>query len=149
MAAAVAAALCVGAAAGYLVNHGTAFQLFFGNENRPSVEAQQEYNEYGRLSMNLPTMERVPMDEDLAKDLVGDYLSDERYIWQIGEYTLTVEDYLLDEHTGTAKIYYTLSRPGGVEELTAFPQDGEVAADGTGIGIPHFCVLQGGNRQSD
>lgn len=143
VAAAMVAALSISAAAVYAVNHGPAFQMFFGNESRPSVEAQQEYDEYGRLSLNLPDTERVPVDEDLAENLVGDYLPDASYTWQIGEYTLTVEDYLLDEHTGTAKIYYILSRPGGVEGLTVFPQDGNVAVDGTGIGLPHFCVLQG------
>ena len=144
LAACLAAALCVGAAAGYGANHSTVFQLFFGNENRTSVEAQQEYDEYGRLTLNLPDTERVPVDEEEAESLVGSYLSEEPFVWQVGEYTLTVEQYLLDEHTGTAKIYYSLYRPGGIEGLAVSPYDGTVWADGTGIGMPHFCVRTDG-----
>ena len=53
----------------------------------------------------------------LEEALVGDYLPKTGYVWQVGEYTLTVESYLLDEHTGAGRVYFTLERPGGVEEL--------------------------------
>lgn len=144
LAACLAAALCVGAAGAYAASHSGVFQALFGDQSRTSVAAQTEYDEDGRLLINLPDTERVPVDEDAAEALVGSYLSDQPVVWQVGEYTLTVEQYLLDEHTGTAKIYYSLYRPGGIEGLVADPLDGTVWSDGTGIGMPHFCVQADG-----
>ena len=77
----------------------------------------------------------VPLEEAL----VGDYLPKTGYVWQVGEYTLTVESYLLDEHTGTGRVYFTLERPGGVEGLQITPEDGEAWADGSGISL-NFCA---------
>ena len=71
---------------------------------------------------------------------VGDYLPKTGYVWQVGEYTLTVESYLLDEHTGAGRVYFTLERPGGVEGLAVSSEDGETWADGTGVAL-NFCVL--------
>ena len=78
----------------------------------------------------------VPLEEAL----VGDYLPKTGYVWQVGEYTLTVESYLLDEHTGAGRVYFTLERPGSVEGLTVSPEDGETWADGTGVAL-NFCTL--------
>ena len=144
LAACLTAALCVGAAGAYAAGHSGVFQALFGDQSRTSVAAQTEYDEDGQMVLNLPDTERVPVDEDAAETLVGSYLSDQPVVWQVGEYTLTVEQYLLDEHTGTAKIYYSLYRPGGIEGLVVSPYDGTVWADGTGIGMPHFCVQTDG-----
>ena len=133
-----------GAAGAYAAGHSGVFQALSGDQSCTSVAAQTEYDEDGRMILNLPDTERVPVDEDAAETLVGSYLSDQSVVWQVGEYTLTVEQYLLDEHTGTAKICYSLYRPGGVEGLAVSPYDGTVWADGAGIGIPHFCVQTDG-----
>lgn len=147
LAACLAAALCVGAAAGYTVVRGeippdlsAAVEALFGNRGRGSVEAAVEYDETGGMSLNLPNRERVPVDEAQAEALVGDYLPETGYVWQVGDYTLTVESYLLDEHTGTGRVYFTLERPGGVEGLQTAPEDGEAWADGSGIAL-NFCAL--------
>lgn len=146
LAACLTAALCVGAAAGYTVvreekfpDLDAAVEAMFGNQGRDSVEATVEYDETGGMSLNLPNQERVPVDAAQAEALVGEYLPGTGYVWQVGDYTLTVESYLLDEHTGTGRVYFTLERPGGVEGLQITPEDGEAWADGSGISL-NFCA---------
>lgn len=138
MLAAVAAALCAGAAAVWFIGHGGAYQAFFGNESRPSVKEKQAFNDWGEQILALPNEERVPVDEARAEAVVGEYLPEEGYTWHIGEYTFTVESYLLDEETGTGKISYSIARPGGVEGLTVSLEDGEVWANGAGIAVVFF-----------
>ena len=113
LAACLTAALCVGAAAGYTVvreekfpDLDAAVEAMFGNQGRDSVEATVEYDETGGMSLNLPNQERVPVDAAQAEALVGEYLPGTGYVWQVGDYTLTVESYLLDEHTGTGRVYF-------------------------------------------
>lgn len=150
LAAAVLAALCVGAAAGYHVvrgertaDQGQALQSLFGEQGRPSTQAETRYDADGRMTLNLPNQERVPLDGEQALGQVGDYLPETGYIWQVGDYTLTVESYLLDEHTGTVRISYRLERPGGVEGIQVAPEDGEVWYDGSGVAI-QFCTCTEG-----
>lgn len=140
VAAAVIAALSISAAAVYAVNHGPAFQAFFGNEGRSSTEYTEMYDEYGNFYVASMNEERVPVDEEQAEALVGEYLSDTGWVWQVGEYTVTVENYLLDENTGTAKVYYSLYRPGGVEGII-WGENGAVGWDGSGIKPLQFSTL--------
>lgn len=140
--AAAVAALCAGAAGVYLTSHGAMLEMFFGNETRPSIREKAAFNERGEQTLALPNEERVPMDGEQAEALVGEYISDGGYAWTIGEYILTVEEYLLDETAGTGRIYYTLERPGGVEGLTISPEDGEVWPNGEGVTVV-FCVRKG------
>lgn len=149
LAACLAAGLCLAATAGYAVvrgekapDLGAALEGLFGNESRPSLQAQTKFDETGGQSLNLPDRERVPLDGEQAEALLGEYLPETGYVWQIGEYTLTVESWLLDEHTGAGRVYFTLERPGGVEGLQVAPEDGETWADGSGITL-NFCVRNG------
>lgn len=149
VAAVMAGVLCMATAAGYAAVRGevlpdlaAAVEALFGNERRGSTQAQEAYDDLGRQTLNLPDRERMPVDGEQALALVGDYLPETGYVWQVGEYTLTVESYLLDEHTGTGRVYFTLERPGGVEGLTVSPEDGETWADGSGIAL-NFCTLDG------
>lgn len=145
VAAAVIAVLSVSAAASYAIvrgevptDIGAALEGFFGNESRSSVESNSVYDESGKLILGLPNKEQVPVDETQAEALVGDYLPDTGYVWQIGEYTVTVESYLLDENTGTAKVCYSLYRPGGVEGFW----------DGSGIRSLLFRTLVDGEWET-
>ena len=147
VAAAVVAALSISAAAVYAVNHGPAFQAFFGNEGRSSTEYTEMYDEYGNFYVVSMNEERVPVDEEQAEALVGEYLSDTGYVWQVGEYTVTVENYLLDENTGTAKVYYSLYRPDGVEGIV-WGENGEIGWDGSGISPLLFSALVDGEWSS-
>ena len=73
----------------------------------PSWDEEQVYGQNGKLDHSWYNRQTVPADPDQAMALLGDYLPESGYQWQIGDYTLTVESYVLDEHTGTAKSYYT------------------------------------------
>lgn len=151
VAAAAVAVLTISAAAAYTIMRGevpadigTALEGFFGSESRSSVESTTVYDENGKVVLDLPNKEQVPVDEEQAEALVGSYLPDTGYVWQIGEYTVTVESYLLDENTGTAKIYYSLYRPGGVEGIFVYPEDGSLDWDGSGISPLYFYALVDG-----
>lgn len=119
IAAALVAALCVTATAAYNI-----FRQEVPLEPTKTVpgilgsglkswERTENYNEYGVLEAYWPNREMVEVDPEQAQALVGDYLPEYGYQWQIGDYTFTVEGYLLDEHTGTAKFYYCVEHPGG------------------------------------
>lgn len=123
IAAAAAALLCGTAAAAYdfytrqnvAVDEPQTVQGIVGG-GQPSWDEEQVYDEYGKLEHNWYNRQTVPADPDQAMALLGDYLPESGYQWQIEDYTLTVEGYVLDEHTGTAKFYYTVEHPGGFPE---------------------------------
>ena len=137
-AAAAVAVLSVGAMAASFASHSAVFQGFFGNESHPSLQYGADYDERGLYLMN---NERLPVDEEQAEALVGAYLPEESYTWQIGAYTLTVESYLLDENTGTAKVNYSLHRPGGLEGITVDRRTGCADFYGKGSILPSFRAL--------
>lgn len=124
IAAALVAALCVTATAAYNyyirqnvpVDEGQTVQGIVGG-GQPSWDEEQVYDEHGKLEHSWYNRQTVPADPDQAMALLGDYLPECGYQWQIEDFTLTVEGYALDEHTGTAKFYYTVEHPGG------FPED--------------------------
>lgn len=142
--AAAAAVLCAGAAAGYWItrtevtveeSRPAIVEGLFGDNSRPTVEEQTRVEEDGSVSLNLPNRERVPVEMPEALAVVGDYLPDTGYAWTVGDYTLTVEAYLLDQETGTGKIYFLLERPDGLEGVEIAPEDGEVWFNGEGISL--------------
>lgn len=121
VAAALIAALCATATAAY--------QLFQQNVavNKPQLvqgimgsggtawDEEKNYDQMGRLSY-WPKRELAPVDEAEALRLLGDYLPESGYQWQIEDFTFTVEGYVLDEHTSTGRIYYSIEHPGGFPE---------------------------------
>ena len=122
IAAALVAALCFTATASYQIfRQQTAMDpvkavagILSGGQH-PWTETTV-YNEYGLIEGYWPNRETVPIDEGQAKALLGEYLPECGYQWQIGDYTFTVEGYVLDEHTGTARFYYSVEHPGGFPE---------------------------------
>ena len=138
IAAAVCAALLCTAMAAYnivrqsvTINPAQTVQGILGN-GRPSWERTEIYDELGRLTY-WPKRETVQVDAAQAQALLGDYLPESGYRWQIEDYTLTVEGYVLDEYTGTAKFYYTLEHPGGF---------GDGAVDWE-LGLLNYTVYRG------
>ncbi len=128
IAAALAAALCVTAMAAYQifredveVNRPQLVQGILGGGEVAWDSAERSYDARGSL-IYCPKRELVPVDVERAVELLGDYLPPSGYQWQLGDCTFTVEGYVLDEYTGTGRVYYTLERPGG------FP-DGAVSWD--------------------
>lgn len=142
--AAAVAVLCAGATAGYWITRmevpveeskPAVVEGLFGDSSRPTVEEQTRVEEDGTMSLNLPNRERVPVELSEALAVVEDYLPDTGYAWTVGDYTLTVEAYLLDQETGTGKIYFLLERPDGLEGVEITPEDGEVCFNGGGIAL--------------
>lgn len=120
--AAAAALLVTGAAAAYdyyvrkdvPVDPVKTVQGILGG-GQPSWDESHQYDEFGHEKA-YPRREVVSTDPLQAQALLGDYLPECGYQWQLGDYTLTVEGYVLDEHTGAAKFYYTVEHPGGFGE---------------------------------
>jgi len=91
-------------------------KTFYGNEEMESFEGGEVYvdDEYKPYTVVLPTIERVPLDEELAEEAtppiaaVGQSVS-----W--GDYTLTIQAHQHDKNLGAGTIYYTVENPNGVE----------------------------------
>lgn len=121
IAAALVAALCATATATYhifrqevAIEPDRAVPGILG-DGVPSWEHTEIYDELGHLRY-WPTLEREPVDMEQAQALLGDYLPESGYQWQIEDYTFTMEGYVLDETTGAARFYYSVEHPGGFGE---------------------------------
>lgn len=136
IAAAVAAALCVtaGAAYQYYVRQNVPVDpdqtiQGIGGGGLPSWQQEEIHDPTHANSHHYPRREVAQTDPAQARALVGDYLPESGYQWQIEDYTFTVEGYLLDETTGTAKFYYTIEHPGGFGEGAVDWEHGLLAWD--------------------
>lgn len=105
-------------------------KAFYGNEEMESFEGGEVLrdDEDKPYTVVLPTIERVPLDEELAQEVtppiaaVGQSAS-----W--GDYTLTIQAHQHDKNLGAGTIYYTVENPNGVEGwYTQF--DGEITWSG-------------------
>ena len=91
-------------------------KVFYGNEEMTNFEGGevQVDDEYKPYSVVLPTIERVPLDEELAEEVtppiaaVGQSVS-----WD--DYTLTVVAHQHDKNLGAGIVYYTVENPNGVD----------------------------------
>lgn len=111
------------------------YEEIFGNDFRQNIDAQYHEGEHGRVTLNLPNTERVPVDQAEAAELIGPHLSDEVYVLTGEGYTLTVEGYVFDRTTLTGQLCYSLENPSGISGLSVGEGDNEVWNDGTGIGV--------------
>ena len=106
------------AAAAYLSEHSGFFQGMFGNSTKESVGARQipvEANDGCTVMVDAPAKEYIPVDEEMADRLIGEQISGEQTVVQLGEHTLTIENYVTDGNA--ALVYFTLERKGGVTAL--------------------------------
>ena len=91
-------------------------KTFYGNEELVNFEGGEvlREDEDKPYTVTLPTIERVPLDEELAVEVtppiaaVGQSVS-----W--GDYTLTIQAHQHDKNLGAGTIYYTVENPNGVE----------------------------------
>lgn len=91
-------------------------KAFYGNEEMESFEGGEVVrdDEDKPYTVVLPTIERVPLDEELAQEVtppiaaVGQSVS-----W--GDYTLTIQAHQHDKNLGAGTIYYTVENPNGVD----------------------------------
>ena len=93
-------------------------RTFFGDDSQLSNDGaivEETYFGYTYTRVE-PTIERVPMDEEIAESEVAPYVSDVGQSITYEDYTLTVEAHLYDSATDCGVIYYTLENPNGVGE---------------------------------
>lgn len=91
-------------------------KTFYGNEEMESFEGGEVYreDEDKPYTVVLPTIERVPLDEELAEEVtppiaaVGQSVS-----W--GDYTLTIQAHQHDKNLGAGTIYYTVENQNGLD----------------------------------
>ena len=87
---------------------------FFGENGTVESDGLVEYDEDGKLSVNLPGWERVPVDETLADELIANYISAETATISWDGYTVKAEANLYDPITGAGLFYYTVENPNGI-----------------------------------
>lgn len=94
------------------------FEGMFGNTTKTSTPAQPvsiDDGKGGTVDVIIPSKEFVDVDEERAQELLGDYVLEEPIVKELGEHTLTVENFLYNELGGL--MYFTLEREGGVTAL--------------------------------
>lgn len=102
-------------------------RTFFGDGNQESSDGQIVHETYYDLEYDLvqPTIERVPLDEEVAENDVAPYISGVGESVSYEDYTLTVEAHLYDSATNCGIIYFSLENPNGVGGYS-LQYDGEV-----------------------
>jgi len=106
------------AVAAYIMGEDSRFyQAFFGNTIMGSQEAVVGYNEDGNIDLYIPQNERVEVDEELAEELVGKYLTNGG-TFELNSYTgvvttVTIENLLIDFHTGAFFFSMCMERESG------------------------------------
>lgn len=94
------------------------FEGMFGNTTKTSTPAQPvsiDDGKGGTVDVVIPSKEFVDVDEERAQELLGDYVLEKPIVKELGEHTLTVENFLYNELGGL--MYFTLEREGGVTAL--------------------------------
>lgn len=91
-------------------NPGAILSDAFGN--KISTEKAELEDAYGN-PIEVPDMERIPIDSAEAQRLVGDYTYDVNGVLTVGDHTFTFHNFLIDE-TGCGIIIWTLENPNGV-----------------------------------
>lgn len=133
VAAVLIAALCVTATAVYqlfrqdvAVEKPTLVQGILGGGG-VAWEEKKDYDQMGRLSY-WPRRELTPVDEEQAMKLLGDYLPESGYQWQIEDFTFTVDPYF---PSGTHKrVIRTGVYPCGLAALLGRPGPSAAARAG-------------------
>ncbi|MBR2836372.1 MAG: hypothetical protein IKE43_11790 [Coriobacteriales bacterium] len=88
----------------------------FGDKGLEDIEVHEVYYERKDTTLTAPGVQWAPVSEDVADELVGQEVQQANYTITHGDYTMTVEDVVMDENgLGVATI--TLSNPNGFEEL--------------------------------
>ncbi len=94
------------------------FEGMFGNKTKKSTEVIHREIDDGKgntVAVDIPSKEYVPVDEEKAETIIGQWVMDEPITRKIGEHTLTVNSFAYDKNG--ALMYFTLEREGGVTAL--------------------------------
>lgn len=85
---------------------------FFGNEQLYSSEGGVVEND--DYTVVQPTIERIPLDEEMAQRLAAPFIADVNKSISYDGYTLTVVAHQYDSVTACGVIYYTIENPAGI-----------------------------------
>ncbi len=124
---ALAAVLLMGSAFAAVTNG--FFDSVFGPKGQENVEAHEVLEPAKGSSYTVPAREWADVDETLAEDLVGEYVAAVGASVSVGDWTLTVDDYTIDDH-GLGAIVYTLSNPNGLGDAIQDAGYGEYWVNG-------------------
>ena len=120
IAAVIAAIICLGIpGVVYASVKSGFFEGMFGNETKKSTDVIHTEIDDGKgktVAVDIPSKEYVPVDEEKAEKLLGQWVMDEPILTKIGEHTLTIQSFAYDKNG--ALMYFTLEREGGVTALT-------------------------------
>lgn len=118
-AAAAAAIICCGVPSIVYASVKTGFfEGMFGNTTKKSTEVihrEIDDGKDGKVAVDIPSKEFVPVDEAKAESMIGQWVMDEPIVREIGDHTLTIESFAYDKNG--AWMYFTLGREGGVTAL--------------------------------
>lgn len=95
------------------------FEGMFGNETKKStgvIHREIDDGKGNKVAVDIPSKEYVPVDEEKAETMIGQWVMDEPITRKIGEHTLTINSFAYDKNG--ALMYFTLEREGGVTALT-------------------------------
>lgn len=95
------------------------FEGMFGNETKKSTEVihtEIDDGKGGTITVDIPSIEYVPVDEEKAEKMIGQWVTETPIVTKIGKHTLTVQSFAYDKNA--ALMYFTLEREGGVTALS-------------------------------
>ena len=124
---ALAAVLLMGTALAAVT--GGFFDTVFGSKGQEDVAAHEVVEEATGSTYEVPAMEWAEVDEALAEQLVGEHIATIGTSVSVGNWTLTVDDYTIDDR-GIGAIVYTLSNPNGLGDTIQDAGYGEYYVDG-------------------
>lgn len=147
--AAIVAVLLVGTALAVAVSSGF-LQSVFGAKGQENT-APQEVLEAGKdTTWTMPGREWVEVDEEQAEELVGEHIAAVGESISVGNWTLTVDAYTIDDH-GIGAVTYTLANPTGFGDAIRDAGNGnyyiagdnadglrEIGLDGEAPGSPYL-----------
>ena len=118
------------------------FGTVFGSKGQEDVAAHEVTEPEKGSSYMVPAREWVEVDEAQAEALVGEYVAEIGTSVSVGDWTLTVDDYTIDDH-GLGAIVYTLSNPKGLGDAIQDAGYGEYWVNGDNPDGLHEIGLDG------
>ena len=107
--------------------NGALFERIWGNAGKEDIASHDEIlydtEKDKEITVTYPARDYVEVDEEQAKELIGDNISYEPIVEQIGDTTLTILSTVYDGNS--AVVEFTLEREGGVNALNYSQLDNE------------------------
>lgn len=118
----LAAVLLVGSA--FAAAESGFFDSIFGTKGQEDTVPHEVLEEGKGTTYTMPGREWAEVDEAQAAALVGEHVGTVGASISVGNWTLTVDEYLIDDH-GVGAITYTLANPNGIGEAIHDAGNGE------------------------